>query len=74
MVMKISSSELFFEGDFSNSLEFSEDCQVAVAANMKHWIEDGTSYHFCVQHTEGCTSLVDWKCRKLIWELQFDVS
>lgn len=66
------SSELFFEGDFSNSIESSEDCLEAVrwapsAANRQPWriVKVENSYHFYVRHTVGYVSIVDWEVQKI---------
>ena len=66
------SSELFFEGDFSNPIESSEDCLEAVrwapsAANRQPWriVKVENSYHFYVRHTEGYVSIVDWEVQKI---------
>lgn len=66
------SSELFFEGDFSNPIAHEEDCLEAVrwapsAANRQPWriVKVGNSYHFYVRHTEGYISTVDWKVQKI---------
>lgn len=69
---RISSSQLFFDGDFSTPMDYKEDCLEAVrwapsAANRQPWriVKDGSNYHFYLEHTKGYVSTVGWDVQKI---------
>ena len=65
-------SKLFYNQDFSNPLNHSEDCLDAVrwapsAANRQPWriVKDDNDYHFFLEHTKGYSSGVEWDVQKI---------
>lgn len=69
---RFSSSQIFFEGNFSKPLSSDEDCLKSVqwapsAANRQPWriVKDGNKYHFYVEHTPGYSSGVGWDVQKI---------